>query len=442
MWICRLMVVWVVLLTGSSIVLAQSFTEYLIPTPLSGPESITVGPDGNLWFTENNSNQIGRITPAGDITEFPIPLTPEGNPIGNHADHNYPVGITAGPDGNLWFTESATEGIGKITPGGAITQFSISVAGFAPGAPWPIDISAGPDGNLWFVSPIGQISTSGVISLFQSSTLPTAITAGSDSSFWLTFFGSAGPLVGRMTISGAITPCGIQQIPGSPNSYQSYGIAPDSDGNAWVTLTDWPNSPDAILRIAPDCTVTQFPIPTPQSYPYKITVGPDKALWFTESEGNKIGRLSRTGDIREFTIPTANSQPRGITVGPDGDLWFTEYIGNKIGRLSLKPPRVGVPSLGGPGGPPIPIPNELLPTVRFCILFPILCHGVPRPETGDPWILPLRSSHANGIKSIECKAHAPLCARLHDITGILLEHPGTPPSSFLSLSEERQPSHH
>jgi streptogramin lyase len=40
------------------------------------------------------------------------------------------------------------------------------------------------------------------------------------------------------------------------------------------------------------------------------------------------------GTITEFPIPTANSQPRGITAGPDGNLWFTESSGDKIGRIS------------------------------------------------------------------------------------------------------------
>jgi streptogramin lyase len=43
---------------------------------------IAVGKDGNLWFTEYKSEQIGRITPQGTITEFPVP--------------NFPLGIAAG----------------------------------------------------------------------------------------------------------------------------------------------------------------------------------------------------------------------------------------------------------------------------------------------------------------------------------------------------------
>jgi streptogramin lyase len=40
------------------------------------------------------------------------------------------------------------------------------------------------------------------------------------------------------------------------------------------------------------------------------------------------------GIITEFAIPTHNSSPAGIAAGPDGSLWFTEADGNKIGRIT------------------------------------------------------------------------------------------------------------
>src|SRR4029077_187725 len=46
-----------------------------------------------------------------------------------------------------------------------------------------------------------------------------------------------------------------------------------------------------------------------------------------------IGRITIAGMITEFPIPTANGEPLGIAAGPDGALWFTESNGNKIGRI-------------------------------------------------------------------------------------------------------------
>jgi hypothetical protein len=62
-----------VMLVRWSVTTAGAFTEYSIPMPNSAPMGITVGPDGALWFTETGANKIGRITKHGLVTEFSIP---------------------------------------------------------------------------------------------------------------------------------------------------------------------------------------------------------------------------------------------------------------------------------------------------------------------------------------------------------------------------------
>lgn len=74
--------------------------ELVLPANMT-PGSITAGPDGNLWFTEGE--QIGRITPGGTITQYPLP-TPS----------SFVSGITWGSDGTLWFTEVDSKGQGKV----------------------------------------------------------------------------------------------------------------------------------------------------------------------------------------------------------------------------------------------------------------------------------------------------------------------------------------
>src|SRR5215472_3695260 len=104
-------------LGAASSVLAQpQIALFPTPTAYSGPAGITSGPDGNLWFTENYSNKIGRITTCGVITEFPIPTPGSG-----------PLGIATGLDGNLWFTENTAGSgkIGQITTDGTITEFPL-----------------------------------------------------------------------------------------------------------------------------------------------------------------------------------------------------------------------------------------------------------------------------------------------------------------------------
>src|SRR5689334_17234101 len=65
-----------------------TITEFHIPTNASSPDGITAGPDGNIWFTEKIGDKIGRITPQGTVTEFSLPTA-----------NSLPSGITAGSDG-------------------------------------------------------------------------------------------------------------------------------------------------------------------------------------------------------------------------------------------------------------------------------------------------------------------------------------------------------
>ena len=47
---------------------AGTVTEFTVPSGTAF--GITAGPDGNLWFTDRAASSIGRITTAGSVTEF------------------------------------------------------------------------------------------------------------------------------------------------------------------------------------------------------------------------------------------------------------------------------------------------------------------------------------------------------------------------------------
>ncbi len=107
-------------------------------------------------------------------------------------------------------------------------------------------------------------------------------------------------------------------------------IATGSDGALWFTET----AGDKIGRITAAGVITEFPITTVGSNPVGIVAGPDGALWFAEAAGNKIGRITTAGVVTEFPVTTVASQPNLLTVGPDGAIWFTELNGEKIGRIT------------------------------------------------------------------------------------------------------------
>jgi streptogramin lyase len=291
---------------------AQIITEFPLPTAGSPPTSIVAGPDGNLWFTETGgTDRIGRITTGGTITEFPLPTC-----------CNAAAGIAVGPDGALWFTEYDGQKIGRITTAGLITEFAI------PHFASPAGIVAGPDGNLWFTendgNAIGRITTGGVITGFPIPTArsgPGGIATGPDGNLWFTELD--GNRIGRITTAGVITEFLIPTAPGVPRS-----ITAGPDGNLWFT-----EDANKIGRITTAGVITEFPIPTVSSGPSGITTGPDGNVWFTELAG-RIGRITTAGVITEFSIPTRVSGALGIATGPDGNIWFTELAG-RIGRLTV-----------------------------------------------------------------------------------------------------------
>jgi len=150
--------------------------------------------------------------------------------------------------------------------------------------------------------------------------------------------------------SGAYSDITMYAVPTSNSQPQGITLGPDSI--LWFTES----GANKIAHFSGSGPITEYAVPTPGSNPNSITLGPDGALWFTEWEGNKIGRITTAGAIIEFDLPTSNSEPYGITTGPGGSLWFVEVQPSvsKIGRITtsgvITEYPVPTPNGGGPFG--------------------------------------------------------------------------------------------
>jgi virginiamycin B lyase len=139
-------------------------SETSLPTAGSGPVGIAVGSDGYVYATEGSRGYIARLYNFFEnFQEIAEPI-----PSGGVAD--LPGPMVKGPDGNLWFVESANSEIGRIN----IPSFTLTMFPTPSRNAYPIDIAAGPDGALWFTeqnpSRIGRITTSGVTSEYSLGT--------------------------------------------------------------------------------------------------------------------------------------------------------------------------------------------------------------------------------------------------------------------------------
>ena len=338
------------------------------PTVAVKGQDVTTGPDGNLWFTEPGVGKIGRTTPSGAVSEFPLPQ-----------GHEAAGAIIAGPDGNLWFTEA--DRVGRVTPAGVVTEFPVDPGAHLTG------IAAASDGNIWFMDTdnhkIGRVTPGGVVTELP---IPAAtslksygnvnlfhdLSAGPDGNLWYTAekvnprTGERVGEIGRVTPSGVVTLFTPPALPKARHSSLSFSyttggkitgtgpmlteaITAGPDGNLWFTEHQ-ANGLSRIGKITTAGKITQFPIPdTPKGsktpdVATSITRGPDQNLWFNLAEDNFltgptpapfVGRITTGGKARVFNLPSAPVTAKDsigglyalgaetITLGPDGKLWFT-----------------------------------------------------------------------------------------------------------------------
>ena len=301
---------------GSAAAKLGQVTEFQVPPP-GGPNAITVGSDGALWFTELARPAIGRRASNGTFTTFMLPTQPTT------------ASIVSGPDGALWFTESSGRGIGRITTSGKISEFAVpscNPCGYPNG---PLGLTVGSDGALWYARPgnstIGRVTTDGSVTELPvggQETDPTWITTGADGAIWFT--DETG--LGRLGSDGS-----LRQVWSGLN-YPS-AVAAGPDGNLWLTGS----SQDLVARVTPSGRGTYFGLDL-NCDPQWIAPG-GGAMWVSCYNLDEIERVSTGGVVTRFRVP---SHFRGypdtlssIVQGPDNAMWFTEYSASRLGRLSL-----------------------------------------------------------------------------------------------------------
>ena len=295
---------------------------------------IIAAPDGNLWFTLNSAlrleaakrqpPEIGRITPSGQVTTYPLPL-----------DAKYGIGdLVAGPNGYLWF--DVANSLWQISPQGTITRLPVDL-----GQNNFTSLEAGLEGNLWFARKsfsgpgrgvIGRLTPGGELSEFSATFPPygpTTMVAAPDGSL-LFFYGGAGLGVGRISPGGEFTPAAATLIrPGEDLGGASIG----ADGNLWYSLQV--GGASAIGRLTASGHVTEFReclhYGQPFFGPAELVLGADGSLWFTSLESRQlpgisdppsIGRVTPSGEITQI-FAGVNFEASSILAGPDGAIWFS-----------------------------------------------------------------------------------------------------------------------
>ncbi|HWY89834.1 MAG TPA: hypothetical protein VNY31_04115 [Solirubrobacteraceae bacterium] len=326
--------------------------------------SLALGSEGGIWFVEGSLGRLGRITPSGVITgEFSVPV---GTQPGMPDTQSLPSDLALGLNGNMWFVDHATNSkgeylIGRISPAGMVTEFPIPPMMYAgmPGHFFPGNIALGSDGNMWFTDEgtfegesgfIGRIAPAGTITEFPiptgtqanvpESSNPVGIALGPDGNMWFTDQGTNSEgqrLIGRITPAGTVTEFPI------PTGYNpTAGIALGADNDLWFT-----ESPDGLGRITATGSISEYGLGIVSQLMGGITPGSDGNLWFREN-ANILGRISPQGSVTLFSNASREGNDSGALIqGAEGDLW---YFGREsIVRLITPsaPSSVALPLISG-----------------------------------------------------------------------------------------------
>jgi virginiamycin B lyase len=300
-----------------------------IPGPkLGSTHELTVGPDGDIWFTQMLQDRVGRLSLDGQFTFFP---TGRGS---------MPHGIQFDSQGRLWVTLQGYNTITQMNLNGKIV--ANHTIPYPDSNPHGLTIAS--DGDVWFTGREGNIvgyfdPANDSFKIFplpnpdpspdpeKNGNFPIYITEAPDGSMYFTDLLTSN--VGRITPSGDLTFYPLPSRYGPPNNARPIAVVVQPDGVAVVSE----ESGHAYATITPDGTVTEYPLTPPDAKAAALTFDTAGTLWIQYNTPDDIGEVLPDGSVRPFPIPTKDAVQHRIIIGPDGSLWFTELKADKIGHM-------------------------------------------------------------------------------------------------------------
>ena len=311
------------------------------------PQSVAVGADGSLWIAAQGDGTIRHMSTAGVVSNLTVvaPLQPGA--------------VAVGADGSLWFTDLSSSTIGRVTPAGVLSTY-IDPAISGPGRDHDrvrrlplvhqheieLDRAPLPRGNRGHLHrqqhlPADrhhQRARRGAVVHQRQQQHHRAHHHGRGPHLRSAAPASATRSASRRAptaTSGSPTPTtrsGASRRPASVTNYPGAGISADSgsrpgpDGNLWFTN----HNGDTIGRITPPGVITlqlRRPPPTPRTRSPPARRQPV----VHQRDRQSIGRITTTGSVSNHTGAGVYA-PVAITTGPDGNLGRQRLTGTRSAR--------------------------------------------------------------------------------------------------------------
>jgi len=263
---------------------------------LDAPIDLVFGPDGNLYVTSFNTDEVLRYN--GNTGAFIDVFVSAGS-----AGLDNPVGLVFGPDGNLYVSSNVTDEVLRYNGN---TGAFIDVFASGNGLDFPVEFVFGPDGN------------------FYVSSRPPGFTDG---------------VLRYNGISGAFIDEFVSPASGGLNSPRGLVFGPD--GNLYVSSA----FSDEVLRYngISGAFIDEFVSAASGGLdgPSEPVFGPDGNLYVSSFFTDQVLRYNGISGafIDEFVSAASGGLdgPRGFVFGPDGNLYVSSELTDQVLRYGPPP---------------------------------------------------------------------------------------------------------
>lgn len=365
---------------------------YPVPTSDSGVGRIVTAPNGDMWFTMEDANKIGRITPQGRITQF---VVDELDDIGGGIPD-----LDVDGNGIVWVIWDHGRSAFSFRPSDQQVTGAYDLYGY----PYGEEVEIGPGGIPWISMAFDEEGLARIVNgqaLWYENAPPCdgALARARDGAMWC----QSGDQIIKSTAdaSGGTT----YPLPPSGATYP-YSLSAGPTGSIWFARYfsgTWISAPDDgnVGWLDARSGRTRIFQTGEDTAPFSLTMGPDRKMWFTSiGDAAGIGHIDARG--RGALTKIGNYEPRYLTFAKNGDVWFTDSTNNAIVRVprsalkytNVDPGDGSVFTVAAPlgtiaaGGKPLVVKRDRVPVRVACPKGGGACRGkvvLTHPKKGKAW---------------------------------------------------------
>jgi virginiamycin B lyase len=274
----------------------------------SGPHDVAPATDGGVWYTAQQSGELGHLDPDSGETRH-VDLGPGARPHG----------VVVGPDGAPWITDGGLNAILRVDPD-TEEVLAFDLPADRPDANLNTAAFDG-RGRLWFTGQSGVYGrlnpATGNMAVFDAprGAGPYGITATPAGDIW--FVSLAGSYLASIDLN-----TGEATVKEPPTPDQgARRVWSDSRGRLWVS--EW-NAGQVSVYDPAAGRWEKWRLPGDDPQAYSVYVDERDAVWLTDFGGNAIVRFDpKTEKFRRFPLPGDPGEVRQM-LGREGEVWAPE----------------------------------------------------------------------------------------------------------------------